>query len=74
MFDDQLDISECGTQAVQKNAVLNSFIENQRLELSQEKSCFIHIDNDKKCKEKCPTLKVHNHDMKTVSSAKYLGD
>ena len=74
MFDDQLDISECGNQAVQKNAVLNSFIENQRLELSQEKSCVIHIGNDKKCKEKCPTLKVHNHDMKTVSFAKYFGD
>ena len=74
MVDDQLDISECGNQAVQKNAVLNSFIENQRLELSHEKSCVIHIGNDKKCKEKCPSLKVHNHNMKTASSAKYLGD
>jgi hypothetical protein len=74
MVDDQLDISECGNQAVQKNAVLNSFIKNQRLELSHEKSCVIHIGNDKKCKEKCPSLKVHNHNMKTASSAKYLGD
>ena len=37
MIDDTLDISECGNQSVVKNVVLNSFVENQRLQLSHEK-------------------------------------
>ena len=74
MVDDTLTISECGVQSVSKNAVLNSFIENQRLTLSEEKSCVIHIGNTRYCQEKCPTLRVHNNDMKVASSARYLGD
>ena len=27
-----------------------------------------------KCKQRCPRLKVHEQDMKTASSSKYLGD
>ena len=73
-MDDNLGVSKYGQQAVKKNAILNSFIENQRLELSEEKSAVIHIGNSRKCKETCPVLKVHDHDMKTASSAKYLGD
>ena len=40
MIDDTLSISKCGNTSVQKNAVLNSFIETQRLTLSTEKKCF----------------------------------
>ena len=74
MVDDTLDIAECGNQSIKKNAVLNSFIENQRLELSEDKSSVIHIGKSNKCKDKCPTLKVHQSDMKTSTSTKYLGD
>ena len=74
MIDDTLDISECGNQSVAKNAVLNSFLENQRLQISHEKSAVIHIGNASKCKQRCPRLKVHEKDMKTASSSKYLGD
>ena len=74
MVDDTITISECGAQSVSKNAVLNSFIENQRLTLSDEKSCVIHIGNPSYCVEKCPSLRVHDKNMKVASSAKYLGD
>ena len=74
MVDDTLSISNCGIQSVQKNALINSFIENQRLTLSLEKSSVIHVGNVRKCKEKCPKLKVHNKNMKNVRSFKYLGD
>ena len=39
MVDDNLAISKCGTSSVMKNAVINSFIEMQRLTLSKEKKC-----------------------------------
>ena len=74
MVDDTITISECGAQSVSKNAVLNSFIENQRLTLSDEKSCVIHIGNPRYCVEKCPSLRVHDKKMKVASSARYLGD
>ena len=73
MVDDTLDIAECGLQSIQKNSVLNSFIENQRLELSKEKSSVIHVGKPSKCKEKCPKLKVHENDMIDATSTKYLG-
>ena len=57
------------------NAVLNSFIETQRLTLSKDKSVALHIDKKKsKCKQPCPNLKVHKSNMKIASSVKYLGD
>ena len=39
MVDDTLTIANCGRQSVSKNAVLNSFIENNRLTLSEGKKC-----------------------------------
>ena len=74
MVDDNLSISQCGLSSVQKNAVINSFIDTQRLTLSKEKSVVIHVGKISKCKNTCPTLKVHNHDRKTVQSHRYLGD
>ena len=74
MVDDSVDIAKCGSQSIQKNAGPNSFIENQRLELSKEKSSVIHVGNPNKYKEKCPKLKVYDSDMINATSAKYLGD
>ena len=59
---------------MQKNAVINSFIKTQRLTLSKSKSVVIHVGKPSKCKQPCPTLKVHNHTMTTVQSQRYLGD
>ena len=74
MIDDTLSISKCGTASILKNAVINSFIETQRLTLSQEKSVALHIGKKSKCKQPCPVLKVHRNNMKDASSMKYLGD
>ena len=74
MVDDTLTIGECGSQSVSKNAVLNSFIENHRLTLSEDKSVIIHIGNPKKCQVKCPSLRVHEKKMKVATTAKYLGN
>ena len=41
-IDDNLAISKCGTSSVMKNAVINYFIEMQRLTLSKEKSVIIN--------------------------------
>ena len=73
MVDDNLSISKCGINSLQKNSVINSFIETQRLTLSEEKSVVLHIAK-KKCKLRCPRLKVHKNIMKTVDSVRYLGD
>ena len=73
IVDDKLAIAKCGTSSVIKNSVINSFIETQRLRLSEEKSVVLHIGR-KKCKQPCPKLKVHNNEMRTAKSVRYLGD
>ena len=47
MVDDILAISECGTNSIVKNAVINSFIESERLTLSKDKSAVVHIGKTK---------------------------
>ena len=74
MIDDTLAIPKCGTEAVQKNAVLNSFIESQRLTMSKTKSVALHVGKKTKCLKPCPTLKVHDSDMKSADTVGYLGD
>ena len=43
MVDDTLGVSNCGKDAMKKNAVLNSFAETHRLTLSKDKSVVIHV-------------------------------
>ena len=74
MVDDNLSISKCGINSVKKNAIINSFIETQRLTFSKNKSVVIHVGRQARCKLQCPTLKVHDQDMKTVKTQRYLGD
>ena len=68
MVDDNLAIAKCGIISLQKNAVINSFIEMQRLTLSEEESFVLHIG--RKCKKKCPKLKVHENDMKSAQTVR----
>jgi hypothetical protein len=63
MVDDTLAISKCGVASVKKNAIMNSFIEEQRLTLSRTKSSVIHIGRKSKCQMQCPTLRVHESEM-----------
>ena len=45
MVDDTLGIAECGVKSVEKNAVLNSFMETHRLKMHKDKSVVIHVSN-----------------------------
>ena len=73
MVDDNLAIHKCGISSIQKNAVINSFMEPKRLTLSEEKSVVPHIGRKTKCKTPCPILKVHDKPMKSTESVRYLG-
>ena len=72
--DDTLGVSECGNAAIRKNAVINSFMETQRLTLSKEKSVVVHIGKAAKCVLPCPKLNVHSDPMDTSQCTKYLGN
>ena len=74
MVDDTLGISKFGNKAVQLNAVINSFVESQRLLLSKEKSVVIHVGKKTKCDTACPILQVHKNVMHEADSVKYLGN
>ena len=74
MIDDSLGVSECGNAAIRKNAVINSFMETQRLTLSKEKSVVVHIGKPSKCVLPCPKLNVHSDPMDNSQCIKYLGN
>ena len=59
MVDDTFGVSTCGSSAIQLNSVINSFIETQRLTLSEEKNIVPHVGRKSKCETTCPELKVH---------------
>ena len=74
MVDDTLGISNCGNEAIALNSAINSFIQTQRLTLSEKKSVVIHIGKKHQTTIPCPTLKIHKSNMKEAKSAKYLGN
>ena len=74
MVDDTLAVADCGNKSIRKNAVVNSFIETQRLTLSKEKSVVLHFGKESKCDLPCPSLKVHKESMKKEETTKYLGN
>ena len=74
MVDDTLGVSECGKDAVEKNSVINSFVETHRLQMHEDKSVVLHVGNVKKCKVACPTLRTHKNKMQESKSTKYLGN
>ena len=47
MVDDTLVIAECGVKSVEKNTVVNSFIETHRLKMHTEKSVVIYVSKAK---------------------------
>ena len=54
MVDDNMAISKCGISSVQKNAVINSFMETKKIALSDAKSVVLHIGKKSKCRIPCP--------------------
>ena len=75
MDDDILSIQKYSNDTTKINAVINSFIESKKLNLSKSKCHRIHVRSKKgKAEAHCPELKVHNSTMKESQQEKYLGD
>ena len=72
MIDDILGMAACGDESIELNSLINSKIESKKLRLSHEKCFKIHIC--KTVKDCSQVLKVHEHPMKHVTQASYLGD
>ena len=70
-IDDAISVTDCGPNSVKVNACVQSKVDTKRLELGVKKCFKMHIGNDKSA---CPTLKVHNTEMSSSNSEKYLGD
>ena len=74
MVDDIRSIQKCSQSSIKTNAVINAFIETKKLTLSKNKCSRIHISKKKENDRDCPTLKVHDEEMKDSNKEKYLGD
>ena len=71
MVDDVLGVQKCSYKSRRLNNTINTFMEIEKLKLSQKKCNIIHIG---KSDVKCPTLKIHGEDMKRSKQETYLGD
>ena len=71
MVDDVIDVQKCGVEAVKANAVVNMFMEQKKLTLSNTKCHKLHCGKNNVI---CPDLKVHNEKMHETHEEKYLGD
>ena len=71
MVDDVLAIQKCGTKSIKINTAINTFMEAEKLYLSEKKCNVIHVGSKW---ENCNELKVHNKKMHESKNEKYLGD
>ena len=71
MLDDVIDVQKCGVEAVKANAVVNMFMEQKKLTLSNTKCHKLHCGKNNIL---CPDLKVHSEIMHETHEEKYLGD
>ena len=70
-MDDILSVTECGPSSVKMNAYVQSKVDTKKLELSDTKCVKMHIGSKINL---CPTLKIHEQEMKISEKEKYLGD
>ena len=70
MVDDILDIQKCGIDSVKFNKVVNTFIENKKLELGSDECQKINCG---KKSDYCYDLKVQDKDMQNSIKERYLG-
>ena len=75
MVDDILGIQQCSRKSLNLNTVINTFIDVEKLKLSNAKCHNVHIILSywKRC-VCCYTLKVHGSPMAGSRQEKYLGD
>ena len=71
MVDDVLSVAKCSNTAVTTTATINAFMELNKLKLATKKCAKIHIG---KKHNKCPVTRVHNEEMQSAKTEKYLGD
>ena len=71
MVDDVLGIQKCSRKSQRLNGVINTFIELEKLTLSEKKCHNVHVG---KSKTECPDLKVHGSKMTNSKQETYLGD
>ena len=71
MVDDILGIQTCSKKSVHLNNTINTFIELEKLNLSDKKCHNVHIGKNE---HKCHDLRVHTGKMTNAKQEKYLGD
>ena len=71
MVDDVLSVQKCGIESSRINQTINTFMESEKLTLSENKCHNVHIGRDR---EKCKDLKVHKNKMHESRKERYLGD
>ena len=74
MVDDTVGVSKRGVQSVEKNSLINSFIESHKFQRHEDKSVVVHVGYVRKCEKPCPALKTHKNNMHETKSTKYLGN
>ena len=70
-IDDVAGISECNHNSVILNAVVNAKVESKKLQFNLKKCVNMHIGPNK---ENCPKLKMHDTEMPSTETQRYLGD
>ena len=68
MVEDIITITECDVSSVKLKSVVNTFVETQKLKVSEKKCSVFHVG--KKC-GRCPIL--HGNKMHKAEQIKYLG-
>ena len=71
MVDNIMAIQSCSSKSLQINTAINTFIDLEKLTLSNTKCHNIHIG---KAKKECPVLKVNGVIMEKSDRETYLGD
>ena len=71
MIDDIISFTECVTESLKTNALINAKIEAKKLELGPSKCFNIHIGKNPSI---CHNLKVHKKDIINKPYETYLGD
>ena len=71
MVDDVLSVQKCGIDSTRMNQVINTFMESEKLTLSESKCHNIHIGSRR---ENCKYLAVHDYKMHESKKEKYFGD
>ena len=71
MIDDIAGVSQCNEDSVILNSIVNAKIESKKLQFNHKKCVNMHIGPNK---ENCPNLVVHETQMLSTETQKYLGD